>query len=202
MIREVIFDIETQKLFDQIPDRENLSLLGVSVVSAYRRELDENLKETRGEMKSFWEKDLAELGGWFEEADRIIGFNSLKFDVPVLVPHFERDLFRLPHFDILDKVKEVLGFRVSLDALAKETLGESKMANGLMAVDWWIAGDPESLKKLQQYCEMDVEVTKKLYDVGLKGEKLKFRDKWNEIREFGVDFSHPKKEEETQLGLF
>lgn len=69
---------------------------------------------------------------------------------------------RLKHFDILEKVRGVLGHRLSLDALAKETLGETKMANGLAAVDWWQAGDEESLEKLQRYCEMDVEVTKTL----------------------------------------
>lgn len=202
MISEVIFDIETQKLFDQIEDRENLTLLGVSVVSAYRRKLDGDLNEVEGEMKSFWQDELSELWQWFDEADRIIGFNSLRFDVPVLVPHAPRDLFKLPHFDILDKVKGALGHRLSLDSIARETLGETKLANGLMAVDWWNAGDEESLKKLREYCEMDVMVTTKIYDHGLKLGKLRFKDKWNDIKEFDVDFSHPKKEEEAQLGLF
>lgn len=202
MINEVIFDIETKKLFDQIADRRDLGLLGVSIVSAYRRKLDENLNEVEGEMKSFYETELSELWEWFGRADRIIGFNSLGFDVPVLAAVAERDLFKLPHFDVLEKVKNVLGHRLSLDAIAKETLGETKMANGLAAVDWWNAGDPESLAKLKMYCEMDVMVTKKVYDFGLKEKKLKFKDKWNEIREFGVDFSHPVRIDEPQLQLF
>ncbi len=202
MTTEVIFDIETQKLFDQIEDRDNLGLLGVSIVSAYRRRVNDDGSEIEGEMKSFWEDELDGLWNWFEEAERIIGFNSLKFDVPVLVPHYQRDLFRLPHFDILDRIKGVLGHRLSLDAVAKETLGETKMANGLAAVDWWNAGDKESLAKLKQYCEMDVWVTKGIYDYGLMNGKLRFKDKWNEVREFEVDFSRLKVEESPQLGLF
>lgn len=201
-LREVIFDIETKKLFDQIADRSDLSLLGVSIVSAYKREVDDGGVEIKGEMRSFWENELEELEKWFLDSDRIIGFNSLKFDVPVINPLLQTDLFKLPHFDILDKVKEKLGFRISLDAIAKETLQEAKMANGLLAVDWWNEGTEESLKKLRQYCEMDVQVTKKIYDFGMKNKKLKFKDKWNEVREFEIDFSYPKKEEEPQLGLF
>ncbi len=208
MYREVIFDIETKKLFDQIEDRQRIEDLGVSVVSAYRRVLDDSYMEIEGEMASFWDegmqgrRKLGELWEWLVNADRVIGFNSIKFDAPVLNPHMEGDVMRLKHFDILEKVRGVLGHRLSLDALAKETLGETKMANGLAAVDWWQAGDEESLEKLQRYCEMDVEVTKKLYDVGLKEGRLRYMSKWNEPKEIEVDFSYPKKEEEPQLGLF
>lgn len=208
MYREVIFDIETKKLFDQIEDRQKVEDLGVSVVSAYRRVLNSSYEEIEGEMASFWDEGvqgrrrLGELWEWLVSADRVIGFNSIKFDAPVLNPHMEGDVMRLKHFDILEKVRGVLGHRLSLDALAKETLGETKMANGLAAVDWWQAGDEESLVKLQRYCEMDVEVTKKLYDVGLREGRLRYMSKWNEPKEIEVDFSYPKKEEEPQLGLF
>lgn len=206
---EVIFDIETEKLFDQIPDRSRVADLGVSVVSAYKRKLDDGFNEIEGEMRTFWNPSqasrgpiLSEIWEWVLDADRIIGFNSIRFDAPVLDPHLAGDFGRLPHFDMLDKVKEVLGHRLSLDALAKATLGSSKFADGLAAVDWWNAGDESSLKNLQKYCEIDVEVTKKIYDVGLKKGKLKYRDKWNELQEVEVDFSHPMKEENPQLGLF
>lgn len=208
MYREVIFDIETKKLFDQIEDRQRIEDLGVSVVSAYRRMLNSSYEEIEGEMASFWDegmqgrRKLGELWEWLVNADRVIGFNSIKFDAPVLNPHMEGDVMRLKHFDILEKVRGVLGHRLSLDALAKETLGETKMANGLAAVDWWQAGDEESLEKLQRYCEMDVEVTKRLYDVGLREGRLKYMSKWNEPKEIEVDFSYPKKEDESQLGLF
>ena len=42
---EIFFDIETKKLFDQIENRDNLPDLGVSIVSLYRRKLEQNLSE-------------------------------------------------------------------------------------------------------------------------------------------------------------
>lgn len=199
---EVFFDIETKKLFDQIPDRNKIEDLGVSIVSVYRRELDSDLNESNGEMKSFWEKDLPEMWAMFEGADRVIGFNSIKFDATILNAFTDIDFLKHPHFDILDKVREVLGHRLPLDTLAKNTLGKTKLADGLAAVDWWNKGDEESLRKLKMYCEMDVEVTRDVYDYVLKNKKLKYMDKWGDVKEMDIDFSYPKKVEDPQISLF
>lgn len=209
-----MFDIETMNLFGDngatLPEH-----LGVSVVSAYRRETDSLGNEKRGEMKSFWNKtakntDGGELGfeglwPWFASADRIIGFNSLGFDVPALAPIFApNNLFELPHLDILDKVRNVLGHRLSLDAIAKETLGYTKIDDGLNAVRYWRSQDVESMTKLRKYCEMDVVVTTDVYKYALKNKRLRYKDKWNEPREVAVDFSYPRIEDkpEIQMGLF
>jgi DEAD/DEAH box helicase domain-containing protein len=203
MYREVIFDIETKKLFDQLDDPTDLPALGVSIVSAYSRVLDENLDETEGRLVSFWEADLGQLWPLFESADRIIGFNSLKFDAPVIAPLYPgADLLKLPHFDMLAVIKDSLGHRIGLDALARETLGEAKLASGLDAVDWWNSGTKEALEKLKKYCEQDVVVTTRLYDHALKQGRLKFKNKWNELKEFEVDFSYPPPPAEAQMGLF
>lgn len=204
MLTEIIFDIETKKFFDEVEGRDP-GKLGVSVVSAYKRRLGDTNQEIEGEMRSFWEKDFEEMWKWFAEADRVIGFNSLGFDVPVL-SSINPDFPRLFHCDLLVRVKEAYGRRVSLDSIAKETLGVSKLASGADAVTWWAAGDEKSLNNLRKYCEMDVTVTRDVYDYGIKYGKIKFKDRWNEIREIGIDFSFPVKavseKEDEQMGLF
>ena len=202
---EIIFDIETKKFFDEINARKPEDL-GISIVSAYRREIDRDMNEIKGEMKSFWEKDFDQMWGWFEEADRIIGYNSLGFDVPAVNGVYKDDFSKLKHFDVMKVIKDVFGHRVKLDSVAKESLGQGKNASGAEAVTWWAKGDPESLANLKKYCEMDVEVTKMVYDYGMKNGKLKFKDHWNEPREIEVDFSYPPEEPpkkvELQMGLF
>src|SRR3989344_5070245 len=202
MFREVIFDVETKSFFDDINDRDP-GKLGVSVVSVYSRELDENLKEKGGSMQSFWEKDFERMWPIFQEADRIIGFNSLGFDVPALQPYANFPFNKLPHFDIMYKVKEVFGRRISLDAIAKETLDRGKKETGLQAVYYWQKGDKESLDKLKTYCEDDVLITRDIYDYVLKNGYLLFKDKWNTLRRIELNFSYPKEEaQEKQIGLF
>ncbi len=201
MYREVIFDIETKKLFEDI-DISHLADLGVSIVSVYRRHLDKDLNEIDGEIMSFWENEFSQMWPLFSEADRIIGFNSLNFDVPILTPHCSFSLKKLNHFDILEKVKTTLGFRLSLDALAKGTLGREKTDIGTNAVTYWQQQTPESLDKLKRYCQADVLITKDLYDFVLKNKFLKYKDKWNTPRTVKLDFSYPPPSQEQQIGLF
>lgn len=198
MIFEVIFDTETKKFFDEATGY-NASKLGVSITSVYARTLDDNLKETGGKMQSFWEKDFDEMFKIFEKADRIIGFNSLGFDVPALSPYLPTHWSKLKHFDILDAIKKVEGRRVSLDSLAKATLGTKKNDSGENAIKYWNAGDKESLAKLQKYCEMDVEITTKIYDHALKTGSLKYIDFWNETHEVKLDFNYPKEDPDRTI---
>jgi len=86
MYNEVIFDLETKKLFSDISGNDPADL-GVSIVSVYSRVLEKNLSEVEGNMQSFWEHDFDKMWPIFQEADRIIGFNSLGFDIPALKPH-------------------------------------------------------------------------------------------------------------------
>jgi DEAD/DEAH box helicase domain-containing protein len=153
-------------------------------------------------MRSFWEQDFSSMWSWFSEADRIIGFNSLKFDVPALRPYAPITFSTLPHFDIMELVRQKTGRRIGLSALAKETLGDDKTDVGTNAVLYWAKGDPVSLQKLKMYCEADVALTRDLYDFGRKNKQLKFRDKWNNITTIDIDFSYPIKKEEPQIGLF
>jgi DEAD/DEAH box helicase domain-containing protein len=198
---EVIFDCETKKFFDAIEEFDP-SKLGVSVVSVYSREIDEEGKELNGEMKSFWEEDFSNMWPVFEKADRIIGFNSIGFDVPALSPYCPPVFSKLNHFDILAHVREAHGKRVSLDSLARGTLGTTKNDTGENAIAYWAKGDKESLAKLKKYCEMDVKITTDLYDFGRVNGYLKFIDFWNETREVKVDFSYPADEQNGQNSLF
>ncbi len=203
---EVIYDIETTDLIGD-GGTKALEQMGISIISAYRREVDELGNEISGQMKSFFEKDFDQMWSWFEEADRVIGYNSLGFDNHVMNGKYAQDFHKLKHFDVLEEIRKVFGHRVKLDSVAKECLGIGKNASGLQAVEWWKKGDTESLANLQKYCEMDVEVTTKVYDFARKNGKLKFKDRWNEMREIAVDFSYPpevepEKPPEMQMGLF
>lgn len=198
---EVIFDLETQRFYDEVNDPTQF---GVSIISLYVRKLDDNLNEIEGQMLSFFEEDVLKSWDYFKVADRIIGFNSLKFDVPVLKPYLPLEFQKGPHFDILEHIKEINGKRVSLNAVAKETLGQQKIDEGGNAIIYWQKRDEESLKKLKYYCEEDVRITKEVYDYGFKNKKLKFKDFWNDLKEIDVDFSYPviQVEEDNQGSLF
>jgi len=203
MITEVIFDIESQRLFNEVEGNDPAQL-GVSIVSAYIRTVNEMQDEIQGEMRSFWEHELNKLWPIMATADRIIGFNSVKFDVPVLAPYAPENFPKLPHFDIMAHVRAALGHSLGLAHLGEHTLGRGKTDIGTNAVLYWKTHDEESLAKLKNYCEADVALTRDLYDYGVKKRKFKYVDRTNIPREFIVDFSYPKEvmDASRQIGLF
>ena len=146
-----------------------------------------NEKESR--MQSFWEKDFDEMWKLFRDADRIIGFNTLSFDIPAMRSYAPAGFEKLPHFDILDRIKIVnFGRGASLNALAKDTLGTAKIDSGANAVIYFKKGDSASLALLQKYCEADVAITRDIYDFAVNNKFLKFTDKWNNARQRGSGF--------------
>lgn len=203
MFTEVIFDLETQKFFDEIEGSDPANL-GVSILSMYVRTLDENFREIKGEMFSFFEEDLSKAWEYFKIADRIVGFNSKHFDVPALKNYLPAELTKIPHLDILEVVRAVNGKRVSLGAIANGTLGDHKADDPRNAITYWAKHDEESLKKLKFYCEEDVRLTTEVLDYGLKNKTLTFKDYWNDVKTIDVDFSYPKLEKpaEVQDSLF
>jgi len=194
-MRLVVFDVETQRAFDEVggyhPEK-----LGISVAGVYWRDNEKGEEWLRG----FREKELTEMFRYFERADLIVGFNSVQFDLPVLSPYYVGDLSMLPSLDVMLEMEKELGYRPSLNAVAKETLGVQKMGHGLDALDYYHDNEWE---KLTKYCLRDVEVTRDLYDYGVKNGKLRFKNKWNRLVEVLVNFERQRVERgQVQTTLF
>jgi DEAD/DEAH box helicase domain-containing protein len=190
----VVFDVETKKAFDEVggffPEK-----LGVSVSGVWYGE-----EGSEGTLRGFREEEFSEMFKIFETADRIVGFNSIDFDMAALKPYYIGDLLKLPNFDILQEVEKKVGHRVKLDAIAKETLGIQKGGNGLDAITYFHEGNWE---KLTKYCLEDVVITRDLYFHALKTGELKFKNKWNELVNVSLDFGYQeKKDGGVQVTLF
>ena len=151
----LVFDLETQRSFDEVGGRSQMHRLGVSVGVAYRYDTDEFLTYT--------EDTIQDLVSLLENADLIVGYNILGFDYEVLRGYTDLDLAALPTFDLMYDLEERLGFRPKLESVATATLGEGKSADGLQALEWWRLGE---LEKIAEYCREDVRVTRDLYNFG------------------------------------
>lgn len=189
----VVFDVETKKAFDEVGGYHPQKL-GVSVSGVWHGEAG-----SEGIVRGFREEAFPEMFKIFEAADRVVGFNSLDFDLPALSPYYVGDLLRLPNLDILQEIEGKIGYRVKLDALAKETLGVQKGGSGLDAITYYHEGNWDQLIK---YCLQDVLITRDLYLYGEREGKLKFKNKWNEPVVVPVDFSFKAKDTSIQATLF
>lgn len=174
----VVFDLETQNLFEDVGGRNNIGALKVSCAVTW--------SSIRNDFAVYWEKDIPALVTELKSAGRVVGFNLKGFDYEVLRPYApEERLQFLPTLDIMDDLFRQLSFRVSLDSVARATLGDTKSASGVQAVEWWRAGEME---KLAEYCKVDVDVTRRIYEFGCAegyvhyftrlGSKQKVQVKW------------------------
>lgn len=151
----LVLDLETQRAFDELPDRRADKLgLSVGVVWSYA---------TKG-FDTYWEADASALVDRLLAADLVIGFNHKRFDLEVLRPYAgSRPVEGVRTFDLLEDLHQRLGHRVSLDGCCRATLGTKKSGHGLQAITWFREG---KLDLLEHYCRDDVRLTRNLFDHG------------------------------------
>jgi DEAD/DEAH box helicase domain-containing protein len=169
--RILFLDLETQKSAQDVGGWHNAHLMRVSVAVIF--------DTADKSFHVFHEDKMEALFDTLNDADLIVGFNIKGFDYKVLGAYSHNDLASLPTFDILEDIYSRLGFRLSLDHLATETLKRGKTADGLQALEWFRQGEME---KLTEYCRQDVIVTRDLFQYGLENGNLIYREKKSETR--------------------
>jgi DEAD/DEAH box helicase domain-containing protein len=160
------FDLETQKLANEVGGWQNSHLMLVSVAVLYEAPADT--------FKVYREHEIDLLIEDLKALDLVVGFNISRFDYEVLRGYSSFDLQMLPTFDILGDISSKIGFRLSLNHLAQSTLGKPKAGDGLQAVRWFHQGEWDNLIK---YCTEDVVITRDLFYHGLEKGYLVYSDK-------------------------
>lgn len=197
-MKQVIFDVETKLTFDAVggyyPEKLGISFIGAIERNGFPGE--EGLVETE---HRFFEQDLEKFWPVLESADVVIGFNSDGFDLPTLIPYYHGNIRKLPSLDLLSRIKSSINRRISLDSLAKQTLGTKKSGSGLDAIKYF---QEKQWDKLAHYCMKDVAITRDLYDYGRVNGKILYLNHWNNLVDAPVDFSFaPKPKTGVQMSL-
>ena len=167
----VYFDLETQKSAREVGGWSHIDRMKLAIAVTF--------STADQQYVTFQESDVKDLINQLAEADLIVGFNLKGFDYVVLRPYTSVNLSQLPTLDMLEHVRRTLGFRLSLDALARETLQETKSADGLQSLRWWKAG---KVDLVAEYCRKDVEITKRLHEYACQHGYLLFRGRDGRVR--------------------
>src|SRR6201996_2257704 len=150
----LVIDVETKQLVQDVGGWEHVDKLGISVACAYDSKTDQ--------FTSYKEDELKRLIELCEER-LVVGYNIRGFDLPVMVP-YGLDPKKLDVFDIMYDLETLTRQRfLKLEAVARGTLGTGKSADGLLAVEWWKAGQ---IQKIIDYCIQDVKVTRDVFQFG------------------------------------
>lgn len=174
LARVVVFDLETQRLAQDVGGWKNISRMGLSVGVAHTEE---------DGFLTFTEENVTELIELLKSADLVVGFNQMRFDYEVLSAYTKENLRALPNLDILLKIHQTLGHRLNLDHLAENTLGIRKSGHGLEAVKWFREGRMDLIEK---YCRDDVQITRDLYRFGVENGYLLYRPVGSPVTKIAV----------------
>jgi DEAD/DEAH box helicase domain-containing protein len=175
--RFAVLDLETRRSAQEVGGWHRADLMGVSCVVVYDSAADT--------FRDYLQEDVPRLVGDLVEFDLVVGFNILRFDYAVLGGLSRFDFSSLPTLDILGDIHAALGYRLSLDHLARETLGAAKSASGMQALAWWKEG---RIGDIITYCRQDVAVTRDLFLFGLRHGHLLFRNKAEKAVRVPVDW--------------
>ncbi|MBI1991741.1 MAG: WYL domain-containing protein [Candidatus Omnitrophica bacterium] len=185
MGEKLVLDLETQRDFNEVEGRRP-ELLKVSVAGVYSYQVDR--------YDAYLEADLStKLGPRLQEAELLIGFNIRRFDLPVLQPYLPYLITTLPVLDIMEEVVKNLGHRLSLESLARATLGRGKSGHGLDALRWFKEG---RFDLITRYCLDDVKLTKELYDYGKQHGRLFAASRFSEEK-FQIPVCWPERKRES-----
>jgi DEAD/DEAH box helicase domain-containing protein len=165
--RTILFDLETLRSAADVGGWHNCHRMGIAMGVVC------HLEEDRFEV--FRESQVEALADALRAADLVVGFNIKRFDYRVLAGYTGEDFERtLPTLDLLEEVKNRLGFRLGMGHLAKETLGCDKSADGLQSLEWVRQG---RLDLVEAYCRKDVEILRDLFLHGRKEGCVYYRAK-------------------------
>ena len=172
-----VFDLETQLSAADVGGWHRAELMKISCAVLYDSKADRYIDFIENQIHLFIER--------LQRFDLVIGFNIKRFDYQVLKGYTDFDFMKLNNLDILEEIKNYLGFRLSLDHLASVTLGSAKTADGLQALRWWKQG---RILEIIEYCRHDVKITRDLYRYGQKNGHLIFKDRNNKKVRIPVDW--------------
>ncbi len=161
-----VLDLETQRSAAEVGGWHRADRMGISCGVIYDSQKDVFTEYTEDQILLLIE-DLKKF-------ELIVGFNIKIFDFLVLKGYSDFDFATLNTLDILEDIHHHLGFRLSLAHLAQETLGTTKTADGLQALQWWQDG---RVREIIDYCKMDVKLTRDLFLFGRQNGYLIFSNR-------------------------
>ncbi len=157
----VVFDLETQRSFQDVGGRTLMRQLGMSVGVVYSFRDDA--------FETFFEADAGRLVDRLLGAELVVGFNLVGFDYEVLKGYRDVSFDVSRTLDIMLELQARLGFRPKLESVLQATLAAGKSADGLQALEWWKQG---RLDLIEQYCRDDVARTRDLYLFGRRNKHV------------------------------
>lgn len=149
--QEIFLDVETLHLSHEVEGGwERIQDFGLAVAVTW---------DAVHGYREWYEADAQELVRELKAIPKLITFNGERFDLVVLSAYADVKSLYKNSLDLFADLTRILGHRVGLNMLARDTLGIQKTGSGLDAVRWWREGQRG---KVVAYCRHDVQLLRDL----------------------------------------
>ncbi len=158
------FDLETYSPSDL--NHIDTSEFRISVAGCYVSWIDEYI--------AFLEPEMNDFVNLLSQADLVVGYNIVGFDLPVLQKYTTYNALDLPIYDLLAEVEKTLGHRLRLDDICKATFNnDTKTDTYSVYKNYHKEG---KWLELIDYCMNDVRLTEQLFQRVLNNQDLNYFD--------------------------
>jgi len=171
----VYFDLETQKSAAEVGGWHRKCDMRMSVGVTFAT--------GDGQYRIFAESQVNDLIKQLMRAELVVGFNIFNFDYEVLTHYTPLDFHQVPTLDLMVDLENILGHRLSLEAVAKATINAPKIADGMTALKWWKEG---RILEIAEYCCFDVKITKEVHEYGRRQGTVSYMDRLGQKRSVKV----------------
>jgi DEAD/DEAH box helicase domain-containing protein len=175
-----IFDIEISKTIEQVARELSLKTEGEAFNFPHKCGFSVGVIYSSKSKEYLVFNSAKEMAKYLLDFDGlIVSFNGRRFDIPTLLNDCDIDTFlwlqQKKHLDLLaDFYNNVKGrFRVSLNNIAENTIGEVKSGKGADAPLLFQQG---KIGELVDYCKMDVQLTLEIFEFGCQNGYINYYD--------------------------
>ena len=164
----ITFDIETYSPSDL--DKIDTKEFRASEIGAFVSWLDGG----KGAYIAFMEEDVDEFLALLQQADLIVGYNQIWFDLPVLQKYAKFDLLKLPNYDIILKLSAKIGNKLKLNDVCRANFDDDLKTDSYTTYRHYYKQG--KWLELIDYCMNDVRLTEKLFRKILETKELNYYD--------------------------
>jgi RNase_H superfamily len=164
----ITFDIETYSPSDlnKIDTKE----FRASVIGAFISWLNNG----KGAYIAFLEENVKDFLQLLQQAELVVGYNHIWFDLAVLQKYANFNLMKLPNYDILIKVEEKIGAKLKLNDLCKANFDNDIKTDSYSVYRHY--HKQNKWLELIDYCMNDVRLTEQLFQKILNDKTLNYYD--------------------------
>lgn len=178
MNKVLIFDLYTQKSYDEVGGKKGIDQMGIAIAGLYSYETDQ--------ITLYHQDKISILIKEITSSTLIVGINLRKFIFKIISVYDNNDIANTPSLDILEHLKKKLSFKPTIEGLLAGTYNIKVNSYNLSHIpNLYKQGKGE---EITEFCRQSIINIKKIYDFGKEKGYLFYNDETGQRWKINVEW--------------